>query len=105
MDNQQAKEKIEDLNLFFETAGFTDEEKKDHMARMMTLVFAAVADNLDKVTAIKEKEPFPEMESPTDFYNYYEKYIDRATIDKVIEEETYKIFSEYFKAVADEMPE
>lgn len=104
MDNKQILENLKNLGLFFETIGFDDKIKKDHLERIMKIVFASVAEKLDKATAMKEKTEFPEMKSLKDFYDYYEQYINKATIDKIIEEETYNSFSGYFKAITDQLP-
>jgi len=104
MDNQQAIENVKDLNLLFDTLGFDEETKKDHLARIMKIILASVSERLDKATSLKEKAEFPEMESFKDFYDYYEQYIDRATIDKVIEEESLKAFTGYFTAINEKLP-
>jgi hypothetical protein len=105
MDNKQSLQNLKDINLLFETIGFDDKTKKDHLSRIMTIIFAAVAEKLDQATALKEKAEFPEMKSLKDFYDYYGQYTDQATIDKIINEETFKSFSEYFKAIAEKLPQ
>lgn len=104
MDNKQIIQSLKDLNLFFKTVGFDDKTKKDHIERIMKIVFVSVAEKLDKAIGMKEKAEFLEMKSLKDFYDYYERYIDRATIDKIVGEEIYNSFSGYFKTIADELP-
>ena len=104
MDNKQTLENLKDLNLIFETIGFNDKTKKDHLERIMKIVFVSVAKKLDQATAMKDKTEFPEMKSLKDFYDYYGQYIDKTIIDKIVEEETYKSFSGYFKTITDQLP-
>jgi len=97
-------ENLKSLDLFFDEVGFDEETKKDHLGRIMTIILASVSEKLDQATELKDKTDFPEMKSLNDFYSYYEKYIDRSTIDKVIEEESHKAFSGYISAIADKLP-
>lgn len=103
MDNMQISNKINDINLFFEIIGFDETTKADHLGRIMTIILAAVSKKLDMFTALKEKAVFPKMESFKDFYDYYERYTDRATIDKIIEEETHKVFAGYLEEIASQL--
>lgn len=104
MDDKQIVENLQNLNLFFESVGFDEKTKKDHLERIMRIVFVSVAEKLDKATFQKDKAELPEMKSLKDFYDYYEQHIDKATIDKVIGEETYNAFSGYLKSIADQLP-
>lgn len=104
MDDQQKIENVKDLNLLFETLGFDDATKNDHLSRIMTIILASVSEKLDKATEFKDKAELPMMKSFKDFYDYYEQYVDRATIDKIIEEESLNAFSGYFKTIADQLP-
>lgn len=103
MDEKTLKN-LEDLNLFFEAIGFDDKTKKDHLERITKIIFASVAEKLDRATEFKDKAEFPEMKSIEYFYDYYEQYIDKATIEKIIEEETHRQFSEYFEVIKDQLP-
>lgn len=108
MDDNQIKKKIannlEDLNMFFEAIGFDKKTIEDHFQRLGKLIFISVGENLEKISAFKEKGPMPEMKSFEDFIKYYEQYTDRATIEKIIQEETYKTFAGYFKAISENLP-
>jgi hypothetical protein len=104
MDNMQMLENLKNLDLFFDGVGFDEETKKDHLARIMTIILASVSEKLDQVTELKDKTDSPEIESLNDFYDYYEQYIDRSTIDKVIEEESQKAFTGYVSAISDKLP-
>lgn len=83
--------------------GFDDKTIADHQERLWKLVFTSVTENLEKLTALKDKEPFPEVKSIKDFFDYYEKYLDEVLIEKMIKEETQKIFSGYFKTTNDQL--
>ena len=104
MNNEQVLQNLENLDLLFKTLGFDEKTKKDHMGRIMKIIFASASEKLDQATELKDKAEFPEMESLEDFYNYYEQYVDRATISKVIEEETNKAFTEYFATINNQLP-
>ncbi len=105
MNNKQALENLKDLNLFFDSIGFDDKTKKDHIERITKIIFASVAEKLEKATEFKEKEEFPEMQSVEDFYNYYEQYIDRTVIEKIIKEESHRQFAEYLEAIQTQLPQ
>jgi hypothetical protein len=104
MDNNQAVKNLNDLNLLFETLGFDDKTKKDHLSRIMTIVFSSASDKIDKTIMSDEKVEFTEMKSFEDFYNYYERFVDRDTINKILEEETSNAFHGYFSAISDKLP-
>lgn len=104
MNNKQTEENLNELNLIFEVLGFTDTERKDHIARIMAVIFASASAKLDKVIQVRDKTDFPEMTSLEDFYNYYGQYVDREMIDKVIKEGGFKSFTGYFSAIADQLP-
>jgi len=103
MENKKITEKIEELNLFFDSVGFDEKTKDDHIQRIMKIIIASVSIKLDQTNTQKNEVEISEIKSPEDFYAYYEKYIDRSTIDKIIEEESYKAFSEYFKVISDQI--
>jgi hypothetical protein len=104
MDNAQISENLKDLNLFFDSIGFDEKTKKDHLERIMRIIIVSVAEKLEKATGFHEKSEFPEMKSVNDFYDYYEQYIDRETIAKVIEEETHRQFTEYIDVIREQLP-
>lgn len=104
MDNKQIAEKLEDLSIFYEVIGFDNKTIADHQERLWKLVFASVIKNLEKVIALKDKASLPEIKSIKDFFDYYEKYINRTIIEKIIQEETHKVFSGYFKTIGEQLP-
>ncbi len=105
MENKKAEENLKKLNLLFETLGFDEETKKDHMERIMSLVFVSVSKKLDQMIVEERDSELPEMESFKDFYDYYEQYVDQDIINSVIEETAGKKFKEYFTAIAKSLPE
>ncbi len=104
MDTKQPLENIKDLNLFFDAIGFDEKTKANHLGRIMTIILASVSEKLDRVTTSKDSVELPAMESIDDFYDHYAQHVDRATINKIIEEETYKAFAGYFGAIANQLP-
>ncbi len=102
MENKQAEKNLRDLNLLFETLGFDEKTKRDHLERLSTIIFVYASEKLDQMI-IREKDlELPEMKSSEDFYNHYKKYINEEVISKVIEEITIKKFTEYFSAIESE---
>jgi len=97
------QDKLEYLNDFLTTAGFDQKTIDDHFGRLAKIIFVNVMLSFDKITASDDK-PFPKMKSMEDFYKYYESYIDRSTIDKVIQEQTQKTVSGYLKTICDNLP-
>jgi len=105
MDNKQLVENFEDMNLFLESVGIDEKTKEDHFNRLGKVILASVAEKLDQATSFKDKLDMPEIKSSDDFYVYFEKYIDRETISKIINEETQRVFGEYFKSIAEKLPQ
>ena len=103
MNNQQAIENVNDLNLIFEILGFDEENRKNHTTRIIAIIFASVSEKLDQTIKGNNKIDLPEMNSLEDFYNYYGQYVDKNTINKIIKEESLKSFSDYFKTIADQI--
>lgn len=87
---------IQKINDFLKLIGFSDEKIAEHHQRLNKLIFIAIADDLDKISEFKDKEPFPtELKSIDDFFGYYEKYVDKEIIAKIVQEKYYKFYSEY----------
>lgn len=95
---------IQKINDFLKLIGFSDEKIAEHHQRLNKLILTSIADDLDKLSAFKEKEPFPkELKSLDGFFGYYEKYVDKEIIAKIVREKYYKFYSEYIGAMADKI--
>ena len=103
MNNQQLAENIENLNHFFEILKFDEKTKNDHLTRVMTLALTSAFEKLDRAVGSEEKFDISEMKSIEDLYKFYEKHLDKATIDKVIKEEAEKYFTGYFETISDQL--
>ena len=98
--NKTTENFIEILNEFLKFIGFDDGKIAEHHQRLQKLIFTAIADDLDKLSEFKEKEPFPsELKLIDDFFGYYEKYIDKEIIKKVVAEKYKKFYFEYLKSI------
>ena len=87
---------IQKINDFLKLIGFSDEKIVEHHQRLNKLILISIADDLDKLAAFKDKKPFPEkLDSLNDFFAYYEQYVDKETITKIVQEKYYKFYSEY----------
>lgn len=99
----QTKENLNYLNDFLHAVGFDDQTIENHFARLGKIIFVSVMEKLEPFVSAKEAN-LPEMKSFKDFYDYYEQYTDKSTIDRVIQEETFKVVSAYLKAISDQLP-
>jgi Mn-dependent DtxR family transcriptional regulator len=104
MNNKKTLENLGDLDLFFESIGFDEKTKKEHIERITKIIFASVAEKLDKVVASNEKAEIPDIKSIQDFIDYYERYVNRKIIEKIIEEESAKQFAEYVDVIQKQLP-
>lgn len=84
--------------------GLDDIEIAKHQDALLKLSFMLITDDLNKISAFKDKEPFPtELKSWGDLFEYYEKYIDREMIKKIVTENVQKVYSEYLKPIVKEL--
>lgn len=98
--NKIIENPIETLNAFLKFIGFDDKTIAEHHQRLAKLIFTSIADDLDTLSEFKEKESFPsELKSIDDFFGYYEKYVDKETIKKIVAEKYKKFYSEYIESI------
>ncbi len=91
-------ENLADMDIFLEAAGIDSKTKENHFERLLRIAFARTIENLNKVTGVNDMQA-PEMNSLDEFFDYYTQYVDRDTINKIIQEETQKVFNGYFNAI------
>lgn len=97
---------IQKINDFLKVIGFSDEKIAEHHQRLNKLILTSIADDLDKLSALKDKEPFPSgLKSIDDFFSYYEKYVDKEIIAKIVQEKYYKFYSGYISAMDEKLKE
>lgn len=98
--NKTIVENLEQINDFLRLIGFDNQKIAEHHQRLQKLILTSIVNDLDKVTALKDKEPFPkELKSIDDIFNYYAQYIDKEIVDKIIQEKYFKFYSEYIGAM------
>lgn len=88
---------------FLKMIGFDDKKIADHLHRLGQVSLNLIIDDLEKLTALKEKEPLPETESLKDFFDYYAQYADKEIINKIISENVQKVYSEYLNSIIGEL--
>jgi hypothetical protein len=99
MDDIKIKENIKALNDFLIKIGFTKEMIESDYKRLFTIIFSKTMEKLQSFV-VKDKVMTP-IESIEDFYKYYEgTSVDKETINKILQEETQKIFTGYLKVVS-----
>jgi len=98
-----AENEVEQMNDFFKMVGFDDQKIEDHKQRLGKIIYASIINDLEKLTAFKEKQVMPEIAMLEDLRGYYEQYLDKETFDKIITENVGRIYSEYFGAIIDEL--
>ncbi|MBI3458876.1 hypothetical protein HY061_01275 [Candidatus Azambacteria bacterium] len=104
--NMITENPLQKINDFLKLIGFSDEKIAEHHERLTKLILMSVADELEKLSAFKEKEPFPkELKSIEDFFGYYGKYVDKEMMAKIVKEKYYKFYSEYISAMDNSLKE
>lgn len=84
--------------------GLSEAEIAKHQEILLKKLFISITDDLNKLSVFKDKEPFPiDLKSIDDFFEYYEKYVDKKVIKNIIIENTQKIYSEYLDPIVKEL--
>ena len=102
MDNTKIKENAEYLRDFLTTIGFDQKMIEEDLNRLAKIVFVSAMQKFQPL--IPKDQTLSKMESIQDFYKFYEPFVGKAVIDKILEEETERTVSDYLKAVTDQLP-
>lgn len=110
MDNQEINNKtieenpLDQIGDILKLIGLNNAEITEYQEALFRQLFISITDDLNKLTALKDKELFPaELKSIEDFFEYYGKYIDRNLIKKIVDENIQKIYSKYLSPALDEL--
>ena len=105
MNNQQITKNLNDLNMFFEAIGFDKKTIADHQGRLGKLILFSLTEKFEKLSTFKNKKSFPKnIKLFKDIFDYYGEYIDEEVMEKIIKEETKKIYAGYFKSMNQQFP-
>jgi len=97
---------IQKINDFLKLIGFDDKKIAEHHQHLNKLIFTSIADDLDKLSVLKDKDPFPsKLSSIDDFFNYYEKYVAKEIIEKIVKEKYFKFYSGYISSMDNKLKE
>lgn len=95
---------LQKINDFLRLIGFDDKKIAEHHQRLNKLIYISIADDLDKLSVLKNEEPFPlKLKSMDDFFKYYEKYLSKELIAKIVQEKYYKFYSGYIGAIDEKL--
>lgn len=105
INNQAIEENsINQIEDILRMIGLSEAEIAEHQEELWRQSLISITDDLNKLSAHKDKEPFPtELKSLDDFFEYYEKYVDRELIKKIISENIQKVYSEYIGQIVNEL--